>query len=333
MRLAPMIAILGCAAFAAAATAPVYGQEGFPSRPLTFIVPFPPGGAADLSARPLSTAMERVLKQPIAILNRPGASGAVGMAAAANSKPDGYTILHTLVSFNTVPEVDDLFSRKPAFSRDQFTPIALIAADPPILVVGAEQPWKTLVDLLTDAKKRPGQILYSSSGLYGPSHVPMEMFIHATGIRLRHLPAVGGPPAMTAVLGGHATMWASPPAMAAPHAQAGKLRLFASWGAQRHPYFRDIPTFKELGYDIEYYLWVGQFAPAAVPAPVLKTLRDAVRQAVQDPDFKTAMDKAQTPIAFKEGAEFQKFLEDDARTLAAVIKRIGRIEEKKDDKK
>lgn len=307
-------------------------QETYPSRPITMIVPFPPGGAADLSARPLSTAMEKVLKQPVVILNRPGASGAVGMAVAANSRPDGYTILHTLVSFNTIPVADELFDRKPAYTRDQFVPIALIAADPPILVVGMNQPWKTLNELIADAKKRPGEILFSSPGLYSPSHVPMEMFIHAAEIRLRHLPMVGGAGAMTAVLGGHATMWASPPAMAAPHAQTGKLRLFASWGAERHPYFKDIPTFKELGYNIEYYVWVGQFAPASMPAPVLKMLRDAVRQAVQDPDFKAAMDRTQTPITFKEGAAYQKFLDDDARTLAAVIKRIGRVEEKKDAK-
>ncbi len=329
MRCAYMLMVLVAAV---STVMPARSQDAYPSRPITLIVPFPPGGAADISARPLVVAMEKILKQPIGIVNRPGASGAVGMAAVANAKPDGYTILHTLVSFNTIPMVDELFNRKPAYTRDQFAPIALIAADPPILVVGIDQPWKTLQELIADAKRRPGEIIFSSSGIYGPSHVPMAMFAHATGIQLRHLPLVGGPPAMTAVLGGHATMWASPPAMAAPHAQSGKLRLLASWGAQRHPYFKDIPTFKELGYNIEYYLWVGQFAPANVPAPVLKTLRDAARQAVQDPDFKAAMDKTQTPVAFKEGAEYQKFLDDDVRTLAAVINRIGRVEEKKDAK-
>lgn len=318
-------------AFAAAAFAvpPANGQEAFPSRPIMMIVPFPPGGAADLSARPLGTAMEKVLKQPVAILNRPGASGAVGMAVAANSKPDGYTILHTLVSFNTIPVADELFGRKPAYTRDQFAPIALIAADPPILVVGAQQPWKTLNELIADAKQRPGEILFSTPGYYAPAHLPMEMFIHAAGIRLRHLPMVGAAGAMTAVLGGHAAMWASPAAVAAPHARAGTLRLFATWGATRHPYFKDVPTFKELGYDIENYTWVGQFAPANVPAPVLKILLDAVRQAVQDSDFKAAMHKTQTVIAFKEGGEYQKFLDDDYRTNAAVIRRIGRVEDKK----
>ena len=293
------------------------------------VVPFPPGGMADLAGRPLAHAMEKALKQPVVLLNKPGASGAVGMQSVAVAKPDGYTIMNTLVSFQTIPEVDSLFGRQPAYSRDQFAPIALIAADPPILVVGVDTPWKSVKELVADAKKRPGEIIYSSSGLYGPSHVPMEMFLHAAGIRMRHLPVVGGSPAMTAVLGGNATMWASPPAMAAPHAAAGKLRMLAGWGAVRHPSFPDVPTFRELGYNIEFYVWAGLFAPVATPAPVQKILRDAVKVAVEDADFKAAMSKIQTPIAYKDAPEFQKFLDSDYKTLAEAVKRVGKIEDKK----
>lgn len=330
MRFAHMFVVLAAAVFT---VAPAHSQDAYPSQPITLIVSFPAGGVVDLTARPLATAMEKVIKQPIGIVNRPGASGAVGNAVVAGAKPDGYTILITPVSFNTIPVVDELFNRKPAYTRDQFAPIAQVTADPPILAVGAGQPWKTLKELIADAKSKPGKILFSSSGIYGPTHLPMAMFIHAAGIQMRHVPLVGAPASIAAVLGGHSKMLASPASLVGGHAKAGKLRLFASWGAQRNPYFKDIPTFKELGYDIEFYLWIGQFAPANVPAPVLKMLRDAVRQAVQNPDFKVAMDKAQINIAFKEGAEYQKFLDDDATTLAAVINRIGRIEEKKDDKK
>lgn len=321
---ARLVALVCCLMASLAA----YAQETFPNRPISIIVPFPPGGMADLSARPLASAMEQVLKQPVVVMNRPGASGAVGIQAAANAKPDGYTIMVTLVSFTTIPEVDEMFGRKPAYSRDQFVPIALLAADPPVLAVGAGTPWKSVKELVDDAKKRPGEIAYSHSGLYGPSHVPMEIFIHAAGIKLRAVPAVGGGPAMTLVLGGNAGMWSSPPAMAVPHVQSQKLRVLASWGAKRHPAFPDVPTLKELGYDVEFYVWSGVFVPKAVPTHTVAALRDAVKKAVAFPEFKAAMAKVQTPIAYLDAPEFQQFLEKDAKMLSAAIKRIGRIEDK-----
>lgn len=303
-------------------------QEPFPTRPITLVVPFPPGGIADLTARPLAPALERVLKQPVVVANKAGAAGAVGMQWAAVAKPDGYTILVALVSISTIPEVDALFGRTPAYTRDQFVGIARLNADPPILVVGADTPWKSLKELVEDAKTRAGEITYSSSGVYGASHVPMEMFLHAAGLRMRHLPTTGGAPAMTAVLGGHAAMWASPPAIASPHLKAGKIRALATWGATRLAAFPDIPTMKELGYDIEYYLWAGLFAPKNVPANVVNALREATRLAVQDGEFKTAMEKIQTPIAYQDADEFRAWWDRDAQMLAGVIHRIGKVESK-----
>jgi tripartite-type tricarboxylate transporter receptor subunit TctC len=308
---------------------PAFSQETFPNRPISVVVPFPPGGMADLSARPLSVSMEQVLKQPVVVINKAGASGAVGIQNVANAKPDGYTIMVSLVSFSTIPEVDEMFGRKPAYSRDQFVPIALLAADPPVLAVGAGTPWKSVKELVDDAKKRPGEIVYSHSGLYGPSHVPMEIFLNAAGIRMRQVPAVGGGPAMTLVLGGNAAMWSSPPAMAVPHVQSQKMRVLASWGAKRHAAFPDAPTLKELGYDVEFYVWSGVFAPKGVPEPTVAILRDAVRKAVAFPEFKASMAKVQTPITYLDAPEFRQFLEKDARMLSTAIKRIGRIEDKK----
>jgi tripartite-type tricarboxylate transporter receptor subunit TctC len=303
-------------------------EEPYPSRPITIVVPFPPGGIADLTARPLAPALEKVLKQPVVVTNKSGAAGAVGMQYAAVAKPDGYTLLVALVSISTIPEVDVLFGRTPAFTRDQLVGIARLNADPPILVVGATIPWKTLKELVEDAKRRPGDITFSSSGIYGASHVPMEMFLHAAGLKMRHLPTTGGAPAMTAVLGGHAAMWASPPALAVPHLKAGKLRALATWGGTRLAAFPDIATMKELGYDIEYYLWTGLFAPKNVPASVVKVLRNATRQVVQDAEFRNTMEKIQTPIAYQDADEFRAWWDRDAQILADVIKRIGKIESK-----
>lgn len=308
---------------------PAWAQEPYPTRPITMINPFPPGGIADLSARPLAAMLERILKQPVVVSNKPGAAGAVGTQAAAVAKPDGYTLLVHVVSISYTPEVDKLFGRAPTYTRDQLVGIARLNADPPILVVNADLPWKSVKDLVEDAKKRPGEITFSSSGVYGASHVPMEMFLQAAGgLKMRHLPTTGGGPATTAVLGGHAQLWTSPPGVGAPHLKAGKLRALATFGATRHQHFPDVPTLKELGYDLEYYLWTGIFAPKNTPPHVMKILREATRKAIQEPDFKAAMDKIQTPIAYQDADEFNAWWAEDAKRLAVAIQRIGKAESK-----
>ena len=304
-------------------------SEQYPTRPITLVNPFPPGGLADLTGRPLASALERLLKQPVVIANKSGAAGAVGMQSVAIAKPDGYTLLISVPAISLLPEVDAIFSRPSTFTRDQFVGVARLNADPTILVVNADMPWKTLKDVLDDAGRRPGEIIFSSSGPYGASHVPMEMLLQAAGgLRMRHLPTAGGGPAVTAVLGGHAQLWCSPPAVASPHLKSGKLRALAASGARRHPAFPDVPTMKELGYDVECYLWTALFVPKNVPPAVVRVLRDATRQAVQDPEFRNAMEKIQTPIAYQDADEFNVWWAEDARRLAAVVKRIGRVEEK-----
>jgi tripartite-type tricarboxylate transporter receptor subunit TctC len=300
-------------------------QETFPSRPITMIVPFPPGGVADITGRPTAAALEKILKQPVAITNRPGAGGAVGNAAVANAKPDGYTVLMALSSITVIPEADKLFERKPAYALDQLAPVALISADPVILVVHPSLPVKTLKEVVALARKQPGELSFSSSGVYGALHMPMEMFLHAAKLKMRHVPTTGGGPAITQLLGGHVTMSAGGPAAISGHVKAGKLRTVVSWGAERHPNYPDVPTFKEQGYDIVYYIWAGMFVPAATPAPVLKVLRDATRQAVADPDFKNQMAKLNSPVQYLDAPEFAKYLDADAKRLAAVVKVVGKV--------
>lgn len=303
-----------------------WAQDTFPNRPITMVAPFPPGGVADLTARPVAAAMEKVLKNPVVVVNKTGAAGAVGMSFVANSKPDGYTLLLSLSSISIIPEADKLFDRKPAYTMDQLVPIALISADPTVLVVHADRPWKSVKEFVEDAKKRPGEISFSSSGVYGTLHMATEMLAHAAGIKLKHVPYGGAGPALTSILGGHVDALASGPAVVLPHVKAGKLRSLAGWGAKRVASLPDLPTFKELGYDIEFYIWAGVFAPRGTPQPVLKKLRDTIRQAVNNPEFKTAMEKLQTPVAYMDAPEFQKFWDKDAKMLADAIKRMGKIE-------
>jgi tripartite-type tricarboxylate transporter receptor subunit TctC len=304
------------------------GQEPYPTRPITIVSPYPPGGAADLTARPFAPALERVLKQPVVVLNKPGGGGAVGTQAVAVAKPDGYTIMITVFSISTIPEADRVAGRTPTFTRDQFVPIARLNADPTLLVVRADAPWKTVKDLVEDAKKRPDEILYSSAGPYTVSHMAIEVFLQAAGIKLRHLPTTGGGPAMTALLGGHAMVSALSTGAVTPQVKGGKLRVLANSGAKRLAAYPDTPTLKELGYDVEVYLWTGLFAPKDVPPHVVKTLREAVRKAVQDDEFKTASEKMQMPPAYQDADEFKAWWDKDAEMLAAAIRRMGRPDTK-----
>ena len=325
-----MLRLLAALVVAAAFTSPVAAQETYPSRAVSVVVPFPPGGVADGSARPIAKSLEKLLGQPFAVTNKPGAGGAVGMAQVANSKPDGYTLLLALSSISIIPVADALFDRPPAYRMDQLTPIALLSCDPTVLVVPADSPWKTLQEFIADAKKRPGEIAFSSSGVYAGLHMAMEMFAHSAGIKLRHVPFNGAGPALTNLLGGHVQALASGPLVVLPHVKAGKLRVLAGWGDKRVEALPDVPTFKELGFkDVEFYIWAGLFAPAGTPEPIIKTLREAVGKAVKEDEFKTAMANMQTPIDYKDAPAFKAFWDVDAKRLAEAVKRVGKIEEQK----
>lgn len=303
--------------------------QAYPARAITMVVPFPPGGLADLTARPFAPAMERVLKQPVVVVNRAGAAGATGAYIVANAAPDGYTVLLHLVSMSTLPEVDKLFGRPPVFTREQFAPVARLNAEPPLLLVHPSIPAKSLKEFVTLAKSRPGEMIFTSSGPYGASHVPYEMFLHAAGLKMRHLPFTGGGPAMTAVLGGHAVTWASPAAIASPHIKVGKVKALANWGAKRLADYPDVPTLMESGYKVEFYQWAGFFAPRNVPAGAFNTLREAARHvALNDADFRRAMDKLQAPVAYQDADEFKAWSDKDAEVLSAVVRRIGKVEDK-----
>jgi len=308
---------------------PVFAQDAYPTHPITMVVPFPPGGVADLTGRPTAFAMEKFLKQRIIVENKAGAGGAIGMAAAANSKPDGYTVLMALSSISIIPPAEKLFDRKPPYEMSQLVPIALISADPTVLVVRTDAPWKTVKEFVDDAKRRPGKINYSSSGIYGTLHVAMEIFAGVAGIQLWHVPYSGGGPAVTALLGGQVEALASGPSAVIGQIKGGKLRALASWGDKRLASLPEVPTFKELGYNAEFYIWSGLFAPAGTPAPILQTLRGAARRAVEDPDFKNTMAKIETPINYLDAPEFQQFWDKDAKILAEAVRRIGRVEDKK----
>jgi tripartite-type tricarboxylate transporter receptor subunit TctC len=315
---------MGMLAFAASA------QEPWPAaKPISMVVGFPPGGVADLTARPMAVVLERILKQKVLVENRAGAGGAVGNAYVAKARPDGYTLLMALSSVSILPEADKVNGKAPGYTLDQLVPVALISADPTVLVVRAESPYRSIKDLVDAARANPGKINYASSGYYSALHTPMEMFSIATGAKLFHIPYQGGGPAVTAILGGQVDALASGPGPVLQHIKAGKLRALASWGDKRHPALPDVPTLKELGIDNEFYIWAGLFAPAGTPEAVIRQLRDAVRQAVADPQFRQVMESSGQPIQYLDQAEFRVFFDKDAKKMADVVRQIGKVEEKK----
>ena len=292
-----------------------FAQAAWPTRNITMIVPFPAGGQADLAARPVALALEKILGKPVIVDNRAGGGGgSVGNAAAARAEPDGYTLLMTLSSLAVLPEADRLFDRPVAYEVSQFAPVARVLADPTLLAVPASAPWKTLQDFVDDAKKRPGQIPYGSSGPYGTLHVAMEMFAASAGIKLLHVPFRGAGPALTALLSGTVQAMASAPGTLKQQVDDGKMRVLANWGAQRIASFPDLPTFRELGYkDVEFYIWAGLFAQSALPAPIMTRLREAMAQAVKSPEVTKTFETAGSPVAYLDAPEFSKFVADDQR--------------------
>jgi tripartite-type tricarboxylate transporter receptor subunit TctC len=320
--------VIGTAASAAAIWArEAAAQESFPARAITIINAFPPGGANDLVTRPMASALEAVLKQPVVVETKTGAAGAVGAQVAATAKPDGYTLLSHNNGLAGYAEVDKLFERHPKTTRADFIPLARLAADPVLLLVNDQQPYKTLEEFIAEAKKRPEQIVYSSGGLYGASHLPIAMLEMAAGLpKLRHLPTAGGGPAITALLGNNAQASTQTVLATLQHIKAGKLRPLANFGAQRSKALPDVPTLKERGIDVVYYLWVGLFVPKGTPAAIVSTLAGAIDKAAASPQFGDAIAKIGLEPTYLAAAEFAKFWDDDAKRAEDAVKAIGRVQ-------
>jgi tripartite-type tricarboxylate transporter receptor subunit TctC len=312
-------------AAAALATRAAGAQETYPTRPITIINPFPPGGAADVVARPFAAVLEPILKQPVVIETKAGAAGQVGAQFAASAAPDGYTLLVHIVSISGFAEVDKVFGRQPKFTRADFVPIARFTEGPMVLLVNEQTPYKSLQELVDDAKKRPNQIIFSSSGLYGALHLPTALFTKAAGIEMRHLPTNGGGPALTALLGNNAQVLVSSVAAANAHIKAGKARALASFSGKRVQALPEVPTLKELGFDVEFSLWVGLFAPKGTPDAIIAKLREDAKKAAATEQFAKAIDNIGDVLAYQDQPEFAKFWDEDARRVEDAVRSIGKV--------
>jgi tripartite-type tricarboxylate transporter receptor subunit TctC len=316
--------VMGTVATALAAE-PLFAQEAYPSHAITIINAFPPGGINDIVTRPLASVMEPILKQPVVVETKAGAAGQIGAQVAASAKPDGYTLLSHNTGISGYAEVDKLFGRPAKTTRADFIPLARLIADPVLLLVNDQQPYKTLKEFIDAAKANPGKLVFSSGGLYGASHLPLAYLEKATGpLKLPHLPTSGGGPAITAILGNNAQVTTQSVSATLPHIKAGRLRPLAVFSATRSKLLPDVPTLKEIGYDVEYYLWVGIFAPKGTPPVIVNTLRAAIGKAVQSDQFKSTLANVGQELDYLDGPDFQKFWDIDGKRSDEAVISIGR---------
>lgn len=301
-------------------------QEAYPSRAVTIVVPFPPGGVADTALRALQPSLQRSLGQPVVISNRAGAGGAIGAAAVAQSKPDGYTLLFTFSTLASLPEQAIVNRQAPLFTLDQLTPVARVTSDATAIVVRVDSPYRSASELIAAAKAKPGQITYASSGNYGPSHLPAAILADAAGVSFNHIPYTGGAPMITALLAGQVDFAVFSRSLVLSYVEAGKLKYLASFGEGRWPQPPVPASLNDIGLRVDYTTWIGAFASAQTPPEVLQRLRGALRTATRDPEFVDSFGKVGGAISYLDGPEFHKYWLAEVQQSKETIRKIGRME-------
>ncbi len=300
--------------------------QDYPNRAVTIIVPYAPGGAADIIARPLALGLERELRQPFLVVNRPGASGAIGAAQTASAAPDGYTLLAAVVQVSILPDVDILFGRVPSYRREQLTGIARLTAEPVVFMAGAQTPWRSIQAVIDDARRQPGKITYSTGGAYSGSHLPFAILTQAVNVDMTAIPYKGGGPSMLAVLTGEVAMTSQTPGVAYGYVNSGKIRALAHSGRDPLRNMPDVPSLKSLGYDAEFYLWAGFFAPRGIPEDVARKLGLATDHVMRSDAMKQASAGIKTDLAYIGIEDFNKWWDADTRCLVETVRRIGKVE-------
>ncbi len=316
-------AALGTAALAAAAPSTVLAQAqpAWPSRPITLVVPFPPGGSVDIMARQYSEPLSRILGVPVVIDNRPGAGGSVATQAVARSKPDGYTLV---VSSQSSHLANPLTQPKLGYDPlKDFENIAILGRQPNALVVNNSVPARTFAEFVAYGKKNPGKLDYGSGGVGSMGQLNVEMFKAATGIYATHIPYRGGTQLITAVLSNEVQFILDNLVIMLPHIKEGKVRALAVASEQRLPQLPDVPTMAELGYpQLNLSSWTGIAAPAGTPEPVVQKIYQAVRQAAGDPAMQSTLRaRGVIPPEDMTPAAFEKMMAERLQRYGEVVKR------------
>ena len=311
--IAVLVAVLGSGARAAA---------DYPERALTIVAAYPAGGMVDIVARPLAEGMKKKFPRGVAVLNRPGGGGSVGMAEVAQAKPDGYTVILAPVSTLVIhPQLNELPYKTP----DDYQPIINTIAFYPLLVVREEAPWKTVQELVGHAKANPGKLRVGSPGEGTGSHLSLEQLMAAAGSKVTHVPFSGWGESSPALLGGHVDAVVAQPGEVKPLVEGKKLRPLVVFQQKRHEAFPGTPTAKELGWDAGLGTWFVLTAPKGTPPAVVQYLHDAAKVAMEEPTFVNLMKSRAVDIDYKNGDKARADLWQEYRAYSDLLRRLGMI--------
>lgn len=296
--------------------------QEYPNRPIRVVVPWPPSGAVDILARPLSQRLSEVVAQPVIVDNRPGANSIVGSAIAAKAAPDGYTLLIDNVTGHAINA--SLYKKLPFTSLTDFAPVGLIAAVTNLLVVHPSTPVKSVKDIIAAAKSKPGQITYASFGTGGTAHLAGELFRGSAGVDIVHVPYKGGAPAMADLMGGNVYMMFSTLPTALQHVLGGRLKGVATTGAKRSPSTPNTPTMIESGLPgFEVTTWYGAMFPAKTPKPVVDKMNQMLNEIISTPDMRERLTGLGYEVQGSSSEEFARQLKDETAKWAKVVKQSG----------
>ncbi len=301
----------------------------YPARPVTLIVPVAPGGSRDILARAFASEAEKALGQPVIVVNKPGATGMIGMQAGASAAPDGYTITSTSTSDTCAIEWEIANGRKPPAQQKEFTNIVSLNMSPSLVVVPYDSPWKKLGDLANDAKAKPGHYAFCSGGLYGVSHMPAEILSKALGLKFRHVPYTGGGPCINALVGKHVDFATQFPSSSIPIAKGNKLRILAVQGDRRLKSIPDVPTVKELGIDAEWYQWVGISVPLKTPMAIVQKLREVAKKVVESKAYVSVVESVGDEVYYLIGDDMTKYWEAETAKVKKIMEDLAKEASKK----
>jgi tripartite-type tricarboxylate transporter receptor subunit TctC len=297
--------------------------QGYPTKPIRTVVPYPAGGYYDMIGRQVGQKLSRALGQPVLVENRAGANGIIGTDFTAKSAPDGYTIMVGGIGPHGINP--SLYKKLPYDAVRDFAPVVQIARQPNILVVNAASKFYSVQDIVAAARAKPGHVTYASNGAGSSQHLSATLFALTMGLQLIHVPYKGGAPALTAMLAGEADHLFGGPSEMVPHIKSGKLRALAVTSTKRLPAFPDVPTMVEAGVpSYEISTWFGYFAPAGTPAEIVDRLNAEINRALQEPDTRTALE-AQGSVELVGGSkqQFGDLVKAEIAKWARIVKESG----------
>jgi tripartite-type tricarboxylate transporter receptor subunit TctC len=299
------------------------GQQQYTDRPLTILSGYPAGGLVDIVARFLAEGMKSRFPKGVVVATRSGAGGAIAAQEVATGKPDGYTVALTPLSTLVIqPQLSELRFKTP----DDYEPVVNIVSYYPLLVVRPDAPWKSIQEFVAEAKAKPGKMRVGTPGEGTSSHLNLEEFMRAAGVKLTHVPYRGWAESSPAMLGGHIEAIVAQPGEAKPFVEAKKMRALVVFQESRHPAF-DAPTAKELGWNVANGVWFLLMAPKGTPTTALKFIHDAAKAAIEDPAFVSQMTSRGVDVDYRPGDKLRADLWREYRAHAEILKRIGMVKQ------